>query len=105
MSYGAVQSILKSMRHHNRRTILMPAKLKVGKFDFECTAYDVSLGGIRLKVDLPIKQGAEVHVSLKDKMKKAANVVWSADGFIGLAFNDEPERIRKQLGPIAQGLN
>ncbi|WP_138379361.1 PilZ domain-containing protein [Luteithermobacter gelatinilyticus] len=105
MQDSVIRQILSSMRRHNRRTVLLPARLDVGKYNFDCTAYDISLGGIRLKVDLPLEQGAKVYVQLKDKLKRAANVIWSADGFVGLKFCDAPEIIRGELGSLAKGLN
>ncbi|WP_321397713.1 PilZ domain-containing protein [Emcibacter sp.] len=101
----AVRSILSTMRQHNRRTVVLPAKLDVGDYKFDCTAYDLSLGGIRLKVDLPLDEGASVYVQLKNKLKRAAQVIWSADGFVGLRFVDNPETVRSSLGSLAVGLS
>ncbi|WP_417319596.1 PilZ domain-containing protein [Emcibacter sp.] len=93
------------MRQHNRRTVLLPARLDVGSYRFDCTAYDLSLSGVRVKVDLPLDEGASVYVQLKSKLKKAARVIWSADGFVGLRFDDEPEAVRNTLGSLATGLS
>ncbi len=100
-----VRSVLSSMRKHNRRTVILPATLDVGSYNVDCTAYDISLGGIRLKVDLPIEQGTNVYVQLKNKLKRAAQVIWSADGFMGLSFLEEPETVKVGLGNLANGLN
>ncbi len=100
-----VRSVLNSMRKHNRRTVIQSANLRIGSFDFDCTAYDVSLGGIRLKVDVPIEQGTNVLVQLKDKLKQTAKVIWSADGFLGLCFLENPESVRAGLGSLANGLS
>jgi len=100
----AVKNILESMRKNNRRTVVMPATLDVGSFNFDCTAYDVSLGGIRLKVDLPIEKGTNVYVQLKSRLKRTAEVVWSGDGFVGLIFRDNPDAVRASLGSVAHGL-
>lgn len=103
-SMGVI-SVLSSMRKHNRKTVIQPATLKIGGFYFDCTAYDISLGGIRLKADVPIKQGASVYVQLKNKLKQTARVIWSADGFMGLRFVEKPENVKVSLGIMASGLS
>lgn len=105
MTNQDVKSVLNSMRRHNRRTVIQPATLAVGSFDFDCTAYDISLGGIRLKVDMPIAKGTSVYVQLRNKLKQTAKVIWSADGFLGLSFVENPEKIRVSLGNLANGLS
>lgn len=105
MISNGVKSILSTMRKHNRRTVIQPAMLKVGRYDLDCMAYDISLGGIRLKVDMPIERGASVLIQLGNKLKQAAKVVWSADGFIGLSFIENPDRIKVGLGSLANGLS
>ncbi|MBL4645443.1 MAG: PilZ domain-containing protein [Rhizobiales bacterium] len=100
-----VRSVLSTMRKHNRRTVIQSAVLRVGSFDFDCMAYDISLGGIRLKVDLPVEQGTSVFVQMKNKLKQTARVIWSADGFMGLCFQENPEKVRMNLGSLANGLS
>ncbi|MCF6195103.1 MAG: PilZ domain-containing protein [Emcibacter sp.] len=100
-----VRSVLSTMRKHNRRTVIQAATLNVGNFNFSCTAYDISLGGVRLKVDMPIEQGTNVLVQLKDKLRQTARVIWSADGFMGLSFEDNPDQVRVGLGNLANGLS
>ncbi|MCK5425399.1 MAG: PilZ domain-containing protein [Emcibacter sp.] len=100
-----VRSILSSMRKHNRKTVVQTATIKVDGFYFDCTAYDVSLGGIRLKVDIPIKSGTSVLIQMRNKLKQAARVIWTADGFMGLRFIESPERVKVGLGVMASGLS
>lgn len=105
MMSGNIRSVLGSMRKHNRRTIIQSAMLRTGGFEFDCTAYDISLGGVRLKVDVPIEEGASVFVQLKNKLIQTARVIWSADGFLGLHFQENPEKVKAGLGTLANGLS
>ena len=105
MASIGVRSVLNSMRKHNRRTVIQSASLRIGSFDFECTAYDISLGGVRLKVDVPLEQGTNVFVQLKSKLTQTAKVIWSADGFLGLCFQETPEKVKMGLGSLANGLS
>lgn len=100
-----VKSVLNSMRKHNRITVIQSASLRIGSFDFDCTAYDVSLGGIRVKVDVPLEKGTNVLVQLKSKLIQTAKVIWSADGFLGLCFLEDPEKVKVGLGSLANGLS
>jgi len=105
MTSLGVRAVLSSMRKNNRRTVVQPVTLGVGSFDFDCTAYDISLGGIRVKVDMSIEQGSGVCVQLRNKMKQTARVIWSADGFMGLSFVQNPDSVKVGLGSIANGLS
>lgn len=100
-----VRTVLSSMRKHNRRTVIQSVTLGIGSYDFDCTAYDVSLGGIRVKADLPIEENASVYIQLRHRLKQTAKVVWAADGFMGLKFVDTPDRVRVGLGSLSNGLN
>jgi len=100
-----VKSAINSMRKHNRRTVVQPATLGIGSFVFDCTAYDISLGGIRLRADISIERGTGVYIQLKNKLKQTARVIWSADGFLGLRFMAEPEKVKVGLGSLSNGLS
>jgi len=105
MKSEGMKSVLSSMRRHNRRTVIQSATLGIGETDIDCTAYDISLGGIRLKADISIEKGANVYVQLRDKLKQAAKVIWFADGFMGLVFLDDPEDVKVGLGHLSAGLS
>lgn len=105
MAISEVKRILKSMRKHNRRAVVLPAELDVNGERVSCTAYDVSLGGVRLKVDLPVAENAHVIVKMRDRINQVAKVVWSAEGFVGLRFQENPKIIKAGLGALATNLN
>lgn len=105
MTISNVKRILKSMRKHNRRAVVLPAELSIDGKKIHCTAYDVSLGGVRLKVDMPVNVNSQVIVKIKDKLSEAAKVVWSAEGFVGLNFAACPAVVKASLGGIATDLN
>lgn len=105
MTISEVKNILKTMRKHNRRVVVLPAELEVDGKQVNCTAYDVSLGGVRLKVDAPIDRDKQVIVRIKDKINQVADVVWSAEGFVGLNFKENPRTIKADLGVLAMHLN
>jgi len=92
------------MRSTKRRTVVWPAILYVADYEFRSTVYDISLGGIRLKMPLPLSGGTEVDVKIKHKVTLRASVVWQAGEFLGLQFRDSVDEVRKALGDLAVGL-
>lgn len=105
MPIGEVENILKSMRRHNRKVIVLPAELDVEGRRIDCTAYDISLGGVRLKVGAPLRENSRVIVKIKDKLHQVAKVVWYAEGFVGLNFKEGPNNVKSHLGVLATHLN
>jgi hypothetical protein len=105
MPIDSVKNILQSMRKHNRIAVLLPALVETGDDDFYCTAYDLSLSGIRLKIDCALENNTEVLVHVKNKLKKTAKVVWSEGGFVGLNFCEDPFKIKAELGNLASTLH
>lgn len=100
----SIKQGLKCLRSSKRRTVVWPATFYVGEFEFRATMYDISLGGIRLKLPLPLANGTEASVRIKNQVKLEGRVVWYAGEFIGLKFIDSAEDVRKSLGDLATGL-
>lgn len=95
---------LESLRTFKRRTVVWPAVLVVNEFEFKCMLYDISLGGVRLKLDLPLAMGAKVGIKIKNFDVTEALVSWHAESFVGLKFIDDEEYVKKILGDYAQSL-
>jgi len=93
-----VRSSLEVLRSHKRRTVVWPAALIVNEFEFKSTLYDISLGGVRIKLDLPLATAAKVKIKIKDFEYTDALVSWQADGFIGLKFIEDKEQFKILLG-------
>ncbi len=96
---------LACMRSTKRRTVVWPATLHVADFEFRAMLYDISLGGMRLKLPLPLARGAEARVKIKNKVVLNTRVVWCAGEFIGLKFCDPLEVVSKALGELSAGLD
>ncbi|VAV95909.1 hypothetical protein MNBD_ALPHA02-2254 [hydrothermal vent metagenome] len=99
-----IRSALKCIRVNHRRTVVWPATLYVGEFEFRAMLYDISLGGVRLKLPLPLANGTEASVKIKNQVTLNSSVVWCAGEFIGLKFSDPIEAVRKALGDLSTGL-
>ncbi|MCK5424641.1 MAG: PilZ domain-containing protein [Emcibacter sp.] len=95
---------LQCMRANKRRTVVWPATLYVGEFEFKSMLYDISLGGVRLKLPLPLARGTEATVKIKHKVIMNTRVVWCAGEFMGLKFVDPVDETKKLLGELSKGL-
>ncbi|NOZ42012.1 MAG: PilZ domain-containing protein [Alphaproteobacteria bacterium] len=83
-----------------RQPVLLKATLDTGCYAFECVAYDLSLKGIRLKLDLPLQLGCMVQVMVKHCPYVPAQVIWVESGFIGLEFSVSGVRVAEILGDL-----
>lgn len=75
-------------RRHQRRSVLWPAMLKINSYEFHCQIWNLSLGGARVRVDLPLKEGTEITLSLpnRDNTDIKARIAWQEGEAIGLIF-------------------
>ncbi len=102
---NCIRDGLQLLRAHKRRTVVWPAILIVNEFEFKCTLYDISLGGVRLKLDLPLATSAKVKIQIKDFEYTDALVSWHAEGFVGLRFTEDTDYIRNMLGEYGETLS
>ncbi|MBL4802962.1 MAG: PilZ domain-containing protein [Emcibacter sp.] len=91
-------------RRYGRQHVLLKARLDTGEYEFECVAYDLSLSGARIKLNLPLQTQCEVWLIVKDSPHIPAKVIRVNEGFIGLEFSLPPEQISKMLGNIGSQL-
>lgn len=81
-------------RSTRRRSVLWPAKLIVGRHEFACQIWNLSLGGARVRIDLPLKDGAAVSLKTPSREPLDAFIVWGEGDSLGLQFVDDPEKVR-----------
>lgn len=95
-----IRDALRALRTFRRQTVVWPAVLTVNDYEFSTTAYDISQGGVRLKLDLPIARGTQVEVKVKDRPFIRGVVMWQASGFIGLNYIDDMSKIKSAIGDL-----
>ncbi len=81
-------------RAHRRRSVLWPASLKVRRHNFGCQIWNMSLGGARVRLDMPIKEGSSVTLTIAGRGAIPAVVRWSEDNAAGLEFKIPSEEVR-----------
>jgi len=95
---------LAALRKFSRQPVLLKAQLTTGSYEFDCIAYDLSLTGMMLKLDLPLATNCEVHVMVRENPPLPARVVWADGGYVGLEFKPAPDQVVKILGSIGDKL-
>ncbi|WP_262693495.1 PilZ domain-containing protein [Kordiimonas aquimaris] len=91
-------------RAYRRRSVLWPATLKVGQHTFVCQIWNMSLGGARIKMDLPLRDGASVMLVIAGRGDIPACVSWCEDGEAGLEFVIPADEVRILFLDRAQSL-
>lgn len=89
-----------TIRRISRQPVLLTALLDTGNYEFECIAYDLSLKGAKLKLDLPLEAGSEIWLGIKGNPHLPARVVWVKDQFLGLEFMMSPSQVAETLGDL-----
>ncbi len=91
-------------RKFERQHVLLKAMLDTGVYGFDCMAYDLSLTGVRVKLDLPLQTECEVWLMVKESSNIPASVAWARDGYIGLKFGLPPGQVAELLGSVGSKL-
>ena len=91
-------------RNLGRRRLLWLGRLKYGEHAFDCRVFDLSLGGAKVELDLPLKRGTLVTLQIPEVGMMIANVAWARDGQMALAFSEGTAAIRKKLAAKAAKL-
>ena len=84
-------------RDFRRRSVLWPAKIIIGKHELSCQVWNLSLGGARVRIDLPIQEGTDVTLSVTGRGELAATVAWTREGSLGLDFRVGPDVIKRMF--------
>lgn len=81
-------------RRHPRRSVLWPAVLETGRHRFDCHILNLSLSGARIRLDLPLRDGAAVTLHVLGRGEIPALVVWCGEDSLGLDFGLPPAQVR-----------
>jgi len=88
-----------SARTLRRRVVLWPAHVIVNNHKFPCQIRNLSLGGAKIKLDLPLKDGAKLNLEVPSKgISFRCEVVWQAEDTIGLIFLESKRQVRETFG-------
>lgn len=91
-------------RDGNRQNVLIKSKIDVGSYYFDVVAYDLSLRGAKIKLNLPLERGSSFLISFKDHHQIPSKVSWVKNGFMGLEFSYTPEKVKDIFGTLGERL-
>ena len=94
-STDTVAQLLSDQRLHRRRSVLWMATLVMGRHEFPCQIWNMSLGGARIRIDVPLQSGTEVYLSIPTRGDIPATVVWVEDQTMGLKFRQSPDGVEQ----------
>ena len=92
-------------RDLKRRAVLWPAIVHIGSHEFKCQIRNFSMGGLKLKLDLPFRQGTmiKVEIPMRDIIL-SAEIAWQEGDYMGLRFHEDDDLIRGIFGERAVGM-
>jgi len=67
---------------------------------YNCTVYDLSLGGARVRLVAELNKFQRVRLDFDKLAPLNADVVWRGIGMVGLRFTDDPSYIAGTIGPL-----
>lgn len=91
-------------RKSNRQNVLLKSKIDVGSYYFEALAYDLSLRGAKIKLNLPLERGSDFVISFRDNKNIPSKVSWVRNGFLGLEFKYSPDKVKSIFGTLGDRL-
>lgn len=89
-------------RYAQRRSVLWPAILHIGDHQFNCQIRNFSMTGLKLKFNLPLKEGTVVKIEIpKRNIVLRADISWQADELLGIRFLEKKEVVKDIFGERA----
>ncbi len=81
-----------------RKSVLWPAFIHINGHKFSCQIRNLSVGGMRIKLDIPFKDGISGIVEIpRYNLKLDAKIAWQSDAFFVLQFLDDHDIVREQF--------
>ena len=85
-----------------RRSVLWPAVLHVGDHRFNCQIRNFSMTGLKLKFNLPLKEGTVIKIEIPRRdIILRAEIAWQADELIGIRFMEKMSVIQETFSERA----
>jgi hypothetical protein len=85
-------------RRHQRKPVLWRATLELPTGGLDCVAFDLSLGGAKLRLDAPVRVRQRGRLVIERYGAIAVEVAWQRPGLVGLRFLDPPWRVARLIG-------
>jgi hypothetical protein len=87
-----------SRRRERRKPVIWAARLETEDGTVDCAAFDISVGGAKLRLEEPVALHRPVRLVLDRFGALRAEAIWRRGGTLGLRFGESPETVRQMLG-------
>jgi len=86
-----------------RKNVYWAARLVLPEGAYNCTVYDLSLGGARVRLVAELNKFQRVRLDFDKLAPLNADVVWLGIGMVGIRFTDDPAYVSRVLSPLMVG--
>lgn len=87
-------------RRSRRKPVLWAARLETEDGAVDCAAFDISLGGAKLRLEARVALHRPVLLVFDRFGGLRAEPIWRRGNTLGLRFGEPPETIRQMLGEM-----
>lgn len=92
-------------RSAKRRSVIWPATLHIEEFKFDCQIRNFSMKGLKLKFNLPFKEGTAVRVEIPMRhITLNAVIAWQGDKTMGIEFLEDEALLQGVFGERVPGM-
>ena len=88
-------------RKFDRKDALFAANLQIGDKAHDCEIINISFGGAQLHLGRALKSGKKAVLEIDPFGSFDTEIRWSADGKVGIKFNDDPAKVAELVMAIA----
>jgi hypothetical protein len=89
-------------RAHERRRVLWDVKLNQNGRIWTCNAFDISPGGMKIRIDEPLAVNSRVVVAIDRVGSFPAEVRWQDKGLAGIRFLEDAVVVEERLQRISR---
>ena len=87
-------------RAHERKRVLWDVMLNQNGRIWKCNAFDISPGGIKIRIAEPLEVNSKVVVAVDRAGTFPGEIRWQAKGMAGIRFLEAPEVVEGRLQRI-----
>lgn len=88
-------------RKFERKDVLFSARLQVGDKTHGCEIINISFGGAQVHLGRALKSGEKAVLEIEPFGSFDTEIRWSANGDVGIKFNDDPTKVAELVMAIA----
>ena len=90
-------------RHFKRTNTFIRARLFSANERYDGVVLDVSVNGVKMRLDAPPALGGPVFLALAGSVHFGGEVAWRQDNLIGITFMQRPEQLAELMAAVLPG--